>query len=130
MEILGTLNFWLWAAQIVLALMFGMAGIMKTFRPIPALTAMMKWPGDVSAALVRFVGIAEILGPIGLILPMLTGILPWLTPLAAIGLAIIQVLAIGFHARRGETAKTLPANLVLFALAAFVAWGRWSLVGA
>jgi hypothetical protein len=90
----------------------------------------MKWPGDVSAALVRFVGIAEILGPIGLILPMLTGILPWLTPLAAIGLAIIQVLAIGFHARRGETAKTLPANLVLLALSLFVVWGRWSLFGA
>src|ERR1044071_6922909 len=106
MEILSTLNFWLWAAQVVLAILFGMAGVMKTFRPIPDLAKMMKWPGDVPPALTRFVGIVEILGPLGLVLPMLTGILPWLTPLAAIGLAIIQVLAIGFHAQRGETRMT------------------------
>jgi uncharacterized membrane protein YphA (DoxX/SURF4 family) len=130
MEILGTLNFWLWAAQIVLALMFGTAGVMKAFRPIADLTSMMQWPGDVPVALTRFVGIAESLGAIGMILPMLTGILPWLTPLAAIGFAIIQILAIAFHARRGETAKSLPMNLVLLVLSAFVAWGRWSLFGA
>jgi uncharacterized membrane protein YphA (DoxX/SURF4 family) len=127
MEILGTLNFWLWAAQIVLALLFGMAGVMKTFRSIPDLAKMMAWPGDVPVPLTRFIGIVEGLGALGIILPILTGILPWLTPLAAIGFVIIQILAIGFHARRGETAKSLPVNLVLLALAAFVVWGRWSL---
>ena len=60
---------------------------------------------------------------------LLTGILPWLTPLAAIGLSLIQVLAIGFHARRNETAKSLPMNLVLLALSLFVLWGRLSLFG-
>ena len=62
-------------------------------------------------------------------LPVLTRMLPWLAPLAALGLALIQVLAIGFHARRYETAKTLPLNLVLIALSLFVLWSRWSLLG-
>lgn len=54
-----------------------------------------------------------------------TRILPWLTPLAALGFAIIQVLAIIVHASLGETATTLPMNLVLLAPALFVVWGRW-----
>lgn len=128
MDFLTSLNFWLWAAQVVLALAYLAAGGMKATRPIPDLAKMMIWPGDYPR-LVRFVGVAELLGAIGLILPMLTGILPWLTTLAALALALVQVLAIGFHARRGETAKTLIANLVLLALAAFIAWGRWGLFG-
>ena len=124
-----TLEFWVWAATALLVLAYGMAGVMKTFRPIPDLARMMVWPGDVPAWLVRLVGVAEIAGPLGLVLPVLTGILPWLAPLAALGLALIQVLAIGFHARRREIAKTLPINLVLLALSLFVLWGRWSLFG-
>ena len=129
MDIFTTLNFWLWVTQIVLALLFGFAGILKSFRPIPDLAKMMVWPGEFPVPLTRFIGATEGLGAIDMILPILIGILPWLTPLAAIGFAIIQVLAIVFHARRGETAKSLPMNLVLLALAVFVAWGRWSLFG-
>lgn len=129
MDILFTLDFWLWAAAILLALAYLAAGGMKSVCPIPDLAkALNGWPADYPR-LTRFIGIVEVLGAIGLILPLATGILPWLTPLAAIGLSIIQVLAIGFHARRGETAKTLVANLVLLALSVFVAWGRWSLFG-
>jgi hypothetical protein len=124
-----TLEFWVWAATALLFVLYGMAGVMKTFRPIPDLAKMMVWPGDVPVWVVRLIGVAEIAGPLGLVLPALTGILPWLTPLAALGLAVIQVLAIGFHARRRETAKTLPMNLVLLALSLFVLWGRWSLFG-
>jgi hypothetical protein len=124
-----TLEFWIWVATALLFVLYGMAGVMKTFFPIPRLAAMLGWPGDVPVWVVRLVGIAEIAGPIGLVLPVLTGILPSLTPLAALGLAIIQVLAIGFHAQRHESAKTLPLNLVLLALSLFVLWGRWSLVG-
>jgi uncharacterized membrane protein YphA (DoxX/SURF4 family) len=130
MEMFSTLNFWLWAAQVVLAVMYGVAGVMKTFLPIPDLARMIRWPGDVPAPLVRFIGVVEILGPLGLILPMLTGIAVWLTPLAAIGLTIIQLLAIPFHARRGETKMTLPINLLLLGLSAFVVWGRFPLFGA
>ncbi len=123
-----TLNFWLWAAQIVLAGLFGMAGFMKATRPLAELAPRMGgWVNDFSVAMVRFIGIAEIAAALGMILPMLTGILPWLTPLAAVGLAIIQVLAIIVHARRNELMRALPFNLVLLALSAFVAWGRWDL---
>ena len=64
------------------------------------------------------------LGVIGLILPFLTRILPGLTPLAALGLSVIQVLAIPFHISRGEP-FALPVNLTLLALSLFIPWGRW-----
>ena len=128
MEIFATLNFWLWVVQALLAAFYLMVGFMKATRPLADLTKMMAWP-EQYPRLTRFVGVAEVLGGIGLILPMLTGILPWLTPLAALGLSVIQVLAIGFHARRNETGKSLPMNLVLLALSLFVLWGRWSLFG-
>jgi len=102
---------------------------MKTFRPIPDLAKMMSWAGDLPRGLVRFVGIAETAGALGLFLPVLTGILAWLTPLAALGLSVIQVLAIGLHAQRHETAKSLPVNIVLLALSFFVLWARRSLIG-
>jgi len=119
----------LWIAQILLALANGFAGFMKTFRPIPDLTAMMKWPGEYPAALTRFIGIVELLAAAGLILPAATGILPWLTPLAALGVAAIQVLAIGFHAMRGETQQTIIANLILLGLSLFILWGYWPSFG-
>ena len=80
---------------------------------------------QVPLALVRFIGISELLGAVGLILPALTKIKPLLTPLAALGLLTIMILAMGFHVSRGE-AGTLPFNIVLGGLAAFVAWGRTS----
>jgi hypothetical protein len=68
--------------------------------------------------------VLEILGAIGLILPGLLGILPWLTPLAAVGLALVQVGAGITHIRRGENSY-LVMNFILFALAVFVAYGRF-----
>jgi hypothetical protein len=118
-----TLEFGIWVAT---APLFVLYGVIKTFFPIPRLATMLGWPGDVPVWVVRLIGVAEIAGPLGLVLPALTGVLPWLAPLAALGLALIQVLAIGFHARRHETAETLPRNLVLLALSLFVLWSRWS----
>ena len=74
------LNVGLWVAQVVLALMFGMAGVMKTTQPIAELVEKMVWPGAVPAGLVRFIGAAEFLGALGLILPAVTRIKPGLTP--------------------------------------------------
>lgn len=122
-----TLVFWVWVATAVLVLLYGMSGVMKTTMPIAKLSKMLPWTGDVPPALVRFIGAAEIAGPLGLFVPVLTGIQPWLTPLAAVGLTLIQLLAIPFHARRGETAKTLPFNIVLLALCGFVLWARLGL---
>ena len=121
-------NWWsigLWVVQVLLALAFGAAGVMKAFTPIVDISTQMAWVAATPDWLVRFIGFAEIAGALGMILPAATRILPWLTPLAALGLTVIQVLAIGLHATRGETAMTLPVNLVLLALSLFVAWGRW-----
>ena len=96
---------------------------MKATQPIPDLAAMMGWPGEVPVALVRFIGAAELAAAAGLILPVLTGIMPRLTALAALGLATIQVLAMGLHIYRGEF-EVLPVNAVLLALAVYVILGR------
>lgn len=115
----------LWVAQVLLALAFGVAGFWKTFTPIEALATTMAWVADASPWLVRFIGIAEIAGALGMILPAATRILPGLTSFAAAGFVVIQLLAIPFHGVRGELAMALPANLVLLALSLFVLWGRW-----
>ena len=118
----------LWLAQILLACAFGMAGVMKATQPVDVLAANgIGWAPQLPLALVRFIGISEFLGAVGLILPALTRIKPFLTPLAALGLLTIMILAMGFHVSRGE-AGALPVNMVLGGLAAFVAWGRTSKV--
>ena len=114
----------LWVAQILLALVFGSAGFMKLFQPIEALVPMMAWVGSSPEWLVRFIGFVEIAGALGMILPAATRILPWLTPLAALGFAIIQVLAVGVHVSMGDIAMSWPMNLVLLALSLLVIWGR------
>jgi putative oxidoreductase len=119
-----SLRFVLWITQILLAILFGMSGWMKSLYPLDQLVMYVPWSADVPAALVRFIGIAEALGAVGLILPAATRMKPELTPLAAAFLGLTMVFAIGFHLARGETASvTMP--LVLGLLAAFVAWGRW-----
>jgi uncharacterized membrane protein YphA (DoxX/SURF4 family) len=125
MDLLTSLNFWLWVAAALLATAYLMTGLMKASQPIPALAKTMRWPAD-HPRLTRFVGVAEVLGAIGLILPLATNILAWLSPVAAICLVAVQVLAIGFHVMRKEP-QVLPINVVLLLLAAFVAWGRLSL---
>jgi putative oxidoreductase len=114
----------LWLVQILLACAFGMAGFMKSTQPIESLAQSgMVWAAQVPVALVRFIGVSELLGAVGLILPAATKIKPSLTPLAALGLLTIMILAMAFHLSRGE-AQALPINMVLGGLAAFVAWGR------
>lgn len=117
------LNIGLWSAQFSLAALYGMAGIMKFTQPIPDLASMLGWPGLVPALAVRFIGFAELAGSLGMILPMLTAILPRLTVLAALGLVAVQIGAMATHISLGEF-SVLPLNLVLLALAAFVAYGR------
>ena len=106
----------LWIVQILLAILFGYAGVIKSLLPIPDLAAMLLWPGDLPFWFVRFIGV---------VLPAATRMLPGLTPLAALGFVVIQCLAIPFHAFRGELAMALPINLVLLLLSLFVLWGRW-----
>ena len=75
------------------------------------------------------IGVAEVAGVLGVILPMLTGILPWLTPVATIGLTLLQLLAIVTVRIPQKEYKALPLNIVLIALSIFVMIGRWGLFG-
>jgi putative oxidoreductase len=118
------LNIALWLAQLVLALMYGMAGVMKTTQPIAELSKTVPWSKDVPEMLVRFIGACELAGALGLVLPAATRILPILTPLAATALASVMFLATAFHVSRGEF-QYLSFTLGLFAAAAFIAWGRY-----
>ena len=113
----------LWVAQVLLALLFFMAGAMKASQPLDALVAALPWVESTPLGLVRFIGIAEILGALGLLLPSIFRIKPNLTVLAAYGLALVMLLAAGFHASRGEF-SAIGMNVVLVGLALFVAWGR------
>ncbi|HYD70413.1 DoxX family protein [Azospirillum sp.] len=121
-------NWWtigLWVAQTLLAVAYLSAGSMKLFLPMDALVSMgLRYVTTMPELFIRFVGLMEILGATGLILPSLTRILPVLTLAAAVGLSVVQVAAIILHATRGETAMSLPVNLVLLALSLFIVWGR------
>jgi putative oxidoreductase len=117
-------NIGLWVAQAALAAMFLMAGFMKlTTAPAEMVAMGMLWAENTPVAVIRFIGLAEVLGAIGLILPAATRIMPRLTKLAALGLAVIMVFAFGLHSVRGEF-EVLPMNVILFALAVLVIWGR------
>lgn len=115
------LHIGLWVVQVLLFLAFAMAGGMKLFNPAAA--EMAKQQSNMPYALTYFIGVSEVLGALGMILPAATRIAPKLTGFAGIGLLTIMVLAFGFHLSRGELSHTPPV-IVLGALAAFVAWGR------
>ena len=121
------MNIALWIVQILLALAFAMAGIMKVTQPIDRLETRMGWVKDVGPRGVRLIGSLEILGAIGLILPAVTGILPWLTPVAAVGFVLTMVGAMITHGRRGEYSG-IGVNVVLLLLALIVVYGRFVII--
>ena len=109
----------LWIVQGLLALLFLFAGGVKLVLPLEELTKQMPLPG----LFVRFIGVAEVLGAIGLILPGLLRIRPGLTPLAAAGLVIIMIGATVINVLGGDVASAL-ISLVVGLLLVFVAYGR------
>ncbi len=122
------MNIALWILQAILALFFLPHSrlLLDPEKNVPeSMREEMQFFFDLSPGFRRFLGVAEILGPLGLILPGLTGILPWLTPLAAAGLALLMAGSIVFHIRRGEASPRLAMNVVVVLLASFVAYGRW-----
>src|ERR671935_1265299 len=121
---MNALNLVLWSVQVFLGLFFLAAGAPKLIG-----RGIEKWTGfsDLPRAQVVFIGFAEVLGAAGLVLPMATGVLPWLTPLAAVGLAIIVLMASGFHQRADERLNAVET--VLWAsIAGVIAIGRWNLI--
>jgi len=116
-------NIAIWIAQAIIAVFFLMAGASHLMMPLDKLVPMAPWAKDVSLPLVRFIGFAELLGGIGLLLPSLLRIKPQLSYWAAIGLATIMLFAMVFHISRGEGAM-IGIHIVLLLLAGFTAWGR------
>lgn len=113
----------LWVVQAVLGAAFLAAGLMKLTTPIADLAQQMAWVQSPMGSLTRFIGLAEVAGALGLVLPAATRIKPWLTPLSALGLVTVMGLAVITHLALGEPGAAV-APLVLGSLAAFVAWGR------
>lgn len=128
------MNIVLWVLQGLLAVLFLMAGVMKLSQSKDGIKEKggerMAWVDSVPASAIKLIGLLEVLAAIGLVLPMLTGILPWLTPLAAAGLALTMVGAIVLHISRGDGAPAILMNVVLLLVAAFVAYGRFVMVPA
>lgn len=112
----------LWVLKGLLAALFLFAGVMKFVMPIEEMTRDIQLPGW----FLRFIGVAEICGALGLILPSLLKIRPGLTPLAAAGLVVIMIGATIISLMIGSVA-TAVMPLVVGLLAAFVAYGRWKL---
>ncbi|GAB09752.1 hypothetical protein GOARA_046_00210 [Gordonia araii NBRC 100433] len=120
------MNVFLWIVASVLAAVFLFAGSAKLAQPKDKLVASgMGWADDVDPNVIKGIGLVEVLGAIGLIVPALTDILPGLVPWAATGLAIVMLGAIGVHARRKEW-PLIGVNIVILALALIVMWGRFS----
>ena len=114
----------LWVAQGLLAAAFGLAGLTHATRPIAEMATMAPWTGALPEGLVRFIGVAELAGALGLLLPALTRRKPVLTAWAATGLVVVMALAAVVHIARGEP-QVVPVNFVLGGVAAFIAWGRF-----
>jgi uncharacterized membrane protein len=128
-EILGfgkeaCMNVILWIVQGLLAFAFIAVGAMKVFayEKYKALSKK-NGPTGITRGLATFIGVAEISGGLGMVLPMATNIAPSLSPWAAVGLSTIMLLAVGFHLRRHESPA---APGILFLLAVFVVFGRFS----
>ena len=119
------MNVVLWIVAGVLATAFLAAGTMKLSRPRKRLAdSGLPWVEDFSDGAVKGIGALEVLAAIGLILPAALDILPVLVPSAATGLVLLMIGAAITHARRREP-QGIAVNLVLLAMAAFVAWGRF-----
>jgi uncharacterized membrane protein YphA (DoxX/SURF4 family) len=124
MEVIVNLALWIIAS--VLAFAFAGSGIMKLVQSKEKLVASSTggWAEHWSPASIKLIGVAEILGAIGLILPAVLHVAPILVPLAAVGLILVMIGAAVVHTRRHEL-PNVAITVVLLLLAAFVAWGRF-----
>ena len=113
----------LWIAQIILGGMFIMAGVMKSTQPIADLSTSVPWTANVPVTLVRVIGVSELLGGVGLLLPGLLRIKPILIPVSAIGIILIMVFAMVYHVINGET-NVIGINIAFALIASFITWGR------
>ena len=117
------MNVVLWLFQIVLALVFLGAGLLKLVRPQEALLDKMAVLADYRPLTVKLIGLAEVLGALGVVLPMALGVAPGLVPWAALGLACVVIGAAIAHAERSDF-KPLGVHAALLLVAVAVVYGR------
>lgn len=118
------MNNLLWIAQGMLAIAFFYSGLNKSIYSEKQLIAKgQTGVVNLSTPFIRFIGITEIAGAIGVIVPWLLNIMPVLTPVSAIGFCVIMIPAAVIHTRLKEP-KNVATNVFLFALSVFVIWGR------
>jgi hypothetical protein len=118
------MNLALWIVASVLAAIFAASGLSKQLVSKDKLVQSGQgWAQDFSPTSIRLIGVAEVLGAVGVILPAVVHVGTVLVPLAAIGLGLVMVGASVVNARRKDV-TLIGVNLVLLALAIFVAWGR------
>ena len=113
----------LWITQLLLASSLIWSVFTKLFTPIEELSAMWSWVAEVPISFVKFTGLVDLLGALGLTLPILLKVKPILTPLAAWGIILLMICAATFHILRGEVSE-IGINIVFAILASFVVWGR------
>lgn len=116
------MNVVLLIVQLGLGLIFVMAGVLKAFEYKKA-KERISWVNDVPKGFVIFLGYVEIVGSMGILLPIGLGMSPFITPLAAFGLALVMVFAAIFHYNRKEF-YMIPVNFILLLIALFIAIGR------
>jgi len=125
-SIIGAL---VWAVQILMGVFWSVTGFGKAccFDLVVwnHMLPQVAWFAAVPRPLFVFIGVCEFLGGVGLIVPAITGIKPKLAPIAALGLALIMLMAAGFHIARGEYNFFLPGNLVLGGITAWIGYERW-----
>ncbi|HKV01129.1 MAG TPA: DoxX family protein [Ktedonobacteraceae bacterium] len=120
------MNIALWIVQALIALVFFVVGFMKAFLPLETLAKPFQWVPSFPSAFVRFLGICEMLGAIGMVLPPLAHILPWLAIAAAVGLILTAGGGTVVHLSRREY-RVISINLVLIVLSLFIIYGRVAL---
>lgn len=118
------MNVVVWVVQVLLAVAFLVSGTMKVSQPREKLATNMAWVEDYSDNTVKTIGVFELLAGIGLILPAVTGVATVLVPLAAVGLALLMLLAARHHRGKGEW-REIGFVTILFGLAVVVAWARF-----
>ena len=117
----------LWILQAIMAAVYLSAGIIKLFLEKDKLEKQFSWVKEFNRFSLKIIGGLEILGAFGLVLPEVTGIVPVLTPAAALGISLIMIMATIFHNRRKEMDSVVITQL-LFVIALFIAYGRIFLV--
>ena len=118
------MNTLVWIIQWITAILFAIAGSIKITQPKDKLKKSLPWTSHFPLSTVKVIGTSELLGAIGLIIPQITGILPVLSPIAAIGLSLLMVFAASHHLPRNEYKEAI-FNAVLFILTGMVALYRF-----